>query len=162
MNIKKELDRIKEVRVNRTDEQCEMLSKQKLARHYENISEGNCEVLEKDELVRLGDYGLYECFIPLYWENGIPKQYLSVGYMWSYATPTPEEFLEITPIDLIEDSANEYAEKTGDDIRDAAFNAFQDCVSNPKMITFRKLKPEQIKHLYVNDTSRRRLKNEKK
>ena len=73
-----------------------------------------------------------------------------------------QEFLEITPIDLIEDSANEYAEKTGDDIRDAAFNAFQDCVSNPKMITFRKLKPEQIKHLYVNDTSRRRLRNEKK
>ena len=43
MNIKKELDRIKEVRVNRTDEQCEMLSQQKMARHYEDLIEGKAD-----------------------------------------------------------------------------------------------------------------------
>ena len=141
----------KELRIKHTDKQCEMLSQQKLARHYEELVEGKAE-----QLVPLTEYGLYECFIPLSWENGIQKEFLSVGYMWSHSTPTPEEFLEITPIDLIEDSANEYTEKTGNDIREKAFNAFQDCISSPHTITFRRLSKEQIKNIYVNDISRKR------
>ena len=80
------------------------------------------------------------------------QEVLSVGYVWFHSIPTPNEFLEITPIDhFIEDSANEYADKTGDEIRDVAFNSFQDCINNPQIITFRKLKPEQIKQLYENE-----------
>ena len=142
MNIKKELDRIKEVRVNRTDEQCEMLSQQKLARHYEDLIEGKAD----QKLVRLTDFGLYQCFIPLP-EKETQTTHLSVGYMYSHSTPTPEEFLEITPIDLVEDSADDYKEKTGIDIREAAFNSFQDCLRNPHKITFSKLSKEEIKSL---------------
>ena len=142
MDIYKELRRVKQARVDRTDEQCEMLSKQKLARHYEDLIEGKAD----QKLVRLTDFGLYQCFIPLP-EKETQTTHLSVGYMYSHSTPTPEEFLEITPIDLVEDSADEYKEKTGIDIREAAFNSFQDCLRNPHKITFSKLSKEEIKSL---------------
>ena len=132
--------------LNRIDAQCEMLSKQKMARHHQDILDGNYP--KDDNLVPISDFGIYKCSIPILGSStptvGFGRR-LVVGHMISHKTPTGEEFLEITPMDKIKQVAYELFEKIGNKIvLEEIFNSYQECRKNPDLISFEKMTPEEI------------------
>ena len=127
--------------LQRIDDQCELLSKQKMARNQQDIVDRNYP--EDDNLVPITDFGLYKCSIPLPETN----DKLDVGVMSSYQKPTGEQFLEVSPIDSIQQSAKEHFKKTGKDVSQEAFNSFQECRHNPDLISIEKITPEEWREI---------------
>ena len=131
----------------RIDDQCELLSKQKMARNQQDIVDGNYP--EDDNLVPITDFGLYKCSIPLLTNDKrqVCTCFLDVGVMSSYQKPTGEQFLEVCPIDKIQQSAEEHFKKTGKDVSKEAFNSFQECRHNPDLISIEKITPEEWREI---------------
>ncbi len=132
--------------LNSVDAQCEMLSKQKMVRHHQDIIDGNYP--EDDNLVPISEFGIYKCSIPILGSSTPSEGFgrrLVVGHMISHKTPTGEEFLEITPIDKIKQVAYEIYGRTGEEIvLKEIFNSYQECRQNPDLISFEKMTPEEI------------------
>ena len=128
-------------RMQDIDAQCEMLANQKMSNHYQDLIDGKKE----QELVPITDFGFYKSFIPL------PKQNdkLLVGLL-NTVHPEGKNFLEVTPMDMVESAAIAYKKDTGIDVLEEAFNSYQDCRSNPNLISFEKMTTEECRETFSN------------
>ena len=120
------------------DRQAEMLSRQKLEKYYDDVLEGKTKL----GVARLGDFGIYECSLPL----PDQKDFLKT-FMTSFKTPTGEEWLEITPVEEVHLKADEYSKEHGIDVSVEAFNSYQRARHNPDLITFRRLSAEERREI---------------
>ena len=120
------------------DLQAQMLTDIKMAKHYDDVLEGNVE----NKVARIGDFGIYECHLPL----PDQKDYLK-NYMISHRTPTGQEWLDITPIDAVRAEADDYKQRNGIDVSVEAFNSYQRVRTNPDLLTFKRLSDEERKDL---------------
>ena len=121
------------------DRQAEMLSRQKLEKYYDEVLEGKTKL----GVARLGDFGIYECSLPL----PDQKDFLKT-FMTSFKTPTGEEWLEITPVEEVHLKADEYSKEHGIDVSVEAFNSYQRVRSNPDLLTFRRLSKEEYRKTF--------------
>jgi len=120
------------------DLQAQMLTDIKMARHYDEISQGKA----RHNPVKISEFGLYECHLPL----PDQKDYLK-NYMISHKTPTGQEWLDLTPIDAVRAEADDYKKRHGIDVSDEAFNSYQRARHNPDLITFRRLSAEERREI---------------
>ena len=120
------------------DLQAQMLTDIKMAKHYDDVLEGKVE----NKVTRIGDFGIYECHLPL----PDQKDYLK-NYMISHRTPTGQEWLDITPIDAVRAEADDYKQRNGIDVSVEAFNSYQRVRTNPDLLTFKRLSDEERKDL---------------
>ena len=128
------------------EEQAEMLAEVKMQKHREERSKSKSE----DHLRPLSDIGVYEVLLPLPEQ----KDYLKT-HMFSFKTPTGQDWLDITPIDAIKSVANDFKNKHGIDVSDEEFNSYQKVRTNPDLLTSRRLSKEEAKDLFKSWSNRR-------
>ena len=121
------------------DRQAEMLSRHKLEKSYDEVLEGKTKL----GVARLGDFGIYECSLPL----PDQKDFLKT-FMTSFKTPTGEEWLEITPVEEVHLKEDEYSKEHGIDVSVEAFNSYQRARHNPDLITFRRVSDEEKQEFF--------------
>ena len=121
------------------DLQAQMLTDIKMARHYDEISQGKA----RHNPVKISEFGLYECHLPLPDQKDFLK-----NYMISHKTPTGQDWLDLTPIDAVRAEADDYKKRHGIDVSVEAFNSYQRARHNHDLITFRRLRVEEKQEFF--------------
>jgi len=125
--------------IERIDKQQELLAASKFQRHLDDVIDGK----EKPSYAPISSFNFYRSFIPLPDQNDD----LEVGMIHSFNQPTGEDFIDLTPIDEIKNSADLYKGMRGVDVADEAFHSYQNCRSNPSLVHFETISFKQMQEI---------------